>query len=201
MSYKLRVVNRIPLLIQWIIWLWFIFFIIFTSFRIITLFLFRPSNVTYDSLLPSFLLGFQYDVKWIAVILLPIVFLTLYKKFSPFYSDKNKRIWSYYLALVTFLVLVFFGTDLGIFSYTKTRISASVLNFSKDLLISIKTLWQSYPILLILAGLLVMTILLVKLFNIIHSKALKRKGAQKNINSRNWQIVTIFILAWCLYRS
>src|SRR5436190_5198270 len=105
MIYTFKIPKTVPITIQWIVKLWFIYFIIFTLSRILTVFLFRPENISYSSLLPSFLLGFQYDVKWIAIILLPIVLLSIYKKFSPFYSEKNKRWWSYYLALATLLVL------------------------------------------------------------------------------------------------
>lgn len=51
-------------------------------------FSFRPLNTPISSILPSFWLGFQYDAKWIAVILLPIALLSVHPKFSPFYSEK-----------------------------------------------------------------------------------------------------------------
>ena len=108
MLYKLKIAKTIPVTVQWIVELWLIYFTVFTSFRVLTLFLFRPSGISLSSIIPSFLLGFQYDVKWIAVILLPIALLSLYYKFSPFYSAINKRLWTYYLAVFTFLLLLFY---------------------------------------------------------------------------------------------
>ena len=135
--------------------LWLIYFIIFTLFRIATVFLFRPSDIPVSSLFPSFWLGFQFDAKWIAVILLPIAIISVRARFSPFYSEKNKRLWSYYLALATLIVLFFFGADFGNFSYNHTRINASALNFAEDPIISFKMLWQSYPMVWILLGLFI----------------------------------------------
>src|SRR5205814_752072 len=128
----------IPVTVQWLAKLWGIYFIIFTLFRVATYFLFRPVKISFTSLLPSFWLGFLFDAKWISVILLPIAILSVNRKFSPFYSEKNKRWWSYYLAVMTLIVLFFFGADFGNFSYNHTRINASALNFAEDPIISFK---------------------------------------------------------------
>jgi phosphoglycerol transferase MdoB-like AlkP superfamily enzyme len=199
MTYTFKLPKTIPITIQWIIKLWFIYFIIFTASRILTVFLFRPGNIPYSSLLPSFLLGFQYDVKWIAIILLPIALLSLYNKFSPFYSEKNKRWWTYYLALATLLVLFFFSADFGNFSYNHTRINASALNFSQDFIISFKMLWQSYPMIWILSGLALAVALIAKLIKKTHVSILKRNIRENKIYKRRWHAVAIFFMLWCLY--
>ncbi|HEY8690741.1 MAG TPA: hypothetical protein VIM07_16005, partial [Chitinophagaceae bacterium] len=107
MNNKLKIHKTVPITIQWIVTLWIIYFMIFTLFRVATVFLFRPLNIPASSLSPCFWLGFQYDAKWIAIILLPIALLSVRPKFSPFYSEKNKRWWSYYLAFTTLVVLFF----------------------------------------------------------------------------------------------
>src|SRR5215216_5944752 len=174
MIYSFRIPKTVPITTQWIVKLWFIYFIIFTLSRVATVFLFRPGNISYSSLLPSFFLGFQYDAKWIAIILLPIALLSLYSKLSPFYSEKNKRWWSYYLALATLLVLFFFSADFGNFSYNHTRINASALNFAQDFIISFKMLWQSYPMIWILLALVLAVGLIAKLIQNTHVSILKR---------------------------
>ncbi len=199
MLSKIKVLKTVPVTIQWLIKLWIIYFIIFTLFRIATVFLFCPADITFISLLPSFILGFKYDAKWIAIVLLPIAVLSLYNKFSPFYSEKNKRWWSYYLAFTTLLVLFFFGADIGNFSYNHTRINASALNFSEDFIISFKMLWQSYPMIWIFAALAAAVILIAKLFKKTHVSILKRNLQQNIIYKRRWHAVTILILGWCLF--
>src|SRR6185312_2738571 len=153
MIVKAKLIRNVPLTIQWIFVLWLIYVLVFTTFRVATVFLFKPVNITISSLLPSFWLGFRYDAKWIALILLPIAIISVYPKFSPFYSGKNKRLWSYYLAFTTLIVFFFFGADFGNFSYNHTRINASALNFAEDPITSSKMLWQSYPMVWILSAL------------------------------------------------
>jgi hypothetical protein len=70
-------------------------------------------------------------MRWISLLLLPIVTLSLFPQFSPFFSERNKRLWTWYLAVVTFIVIFFFAADFGCFSYNKTRLNASALNLLK----------------------------------------------------------------------
>ena len=146
---------KIPKTILWVINLLLIFLLIFTVFRFATYFAFRPTDLDFNDLIPSFLLGIRYDLRWIAIILLPIVVVSLVPTLSPFYSAKNKKWWTWYLAIVTFVVFFFFAADFGNFSYNKTRLNASALNFFEDASISLAMLWQSYPIFWLVMGLLV----------------------------------------------
>lgn len=151
------------------------------------------------SLLPSFWLGFRFDAKWIAMILLPIAILSVYPKFSPFYSERNKRVWSYYLALATLFIFFFFGADFGNFSYNHTRINASALNFAEDPITSFKMLWESYPMLWILFALALTVFLMAKVFKKTHVQTLKRNSAANTIYRKRWHALAIFFLGWCLY--
>lgn len=199
MISKFKIPKTVPVTIQWILRLWVVYFIIFTLFRVATFFLFRPLNTPVSSILPSFWLGFQYDAKWIAVILLPIALLSVRKKFSPFYSEKNKRWWSYYLAFITLVLLFFFGADFGNFSYNHTRINASALNFAEDPMISFKMLWQSYPMVWILLALVLSVIMLSWLFKRTHVRVVKKNTHEEIIYKRKWHALAIIFLVWSLY--
>ena len=199
MIIKARLTKNVPLTIQWIFVLWLIYVLIFTLFRISTVFLFRPFNITFTSLLPSFWLGFRFDAKWIAIILLPIAILSVYPKFSPFYSERNKRLWSYYLALATLFVFFFFGADFGNFSYNHTRINASALNFAEDPVTSSKMLWESYPMVWILSALALTVFLMAKVFKKTHVQTLKRNSESNITYRKRWHALAILFLGWCLY--
>ncbi len=199
MIIKARLPKTVPLTIQWLFVLWLIYVFIFTLFRISTVFLFKPSIVSVSSLLPSFWLGFRFDAKWISMILLPIAVLSVYPKFSPFYSEKNKRLWSYYLAITTLVVLFFFGADFGNFSYNHTRINASALNFAEDPVISFKMLWQSYPMVWIITALVLTVIFMSKVFKRTHVRTLKRNFTENIIYKKRWHASTIIFLCWSLY--
>jgi hypothetical protein len=199
MIIKAKIPKTVPLTIQWLFVLWLVYVLLFTIFRISTVVLFKPANTSVISLLPSFWLGFRFDAKWIAIILLPIAILSMYSKFSPFFSERNKRLWSYYLAITTIIVLFFFGADFGNFSYNHTRINASALNFAEDPVISLKMLWQSYPMIWIVAALIIAVILLAKVFKKAHVETLKRNLKKNTIYKKRWHAGTIIFLGWCLF--
>jgi phosphoglycerol transferase MdoB-like AlkP superfamily enzyme len=198
MIIKANLPKTVPLTIQWILKISLIYLFIFTILRIATVVLFIPANVSGGSLFPSFWLGFRYDAKWIAIILLPIAILSVYSKLSPFFSERNKKIWSYYLALATLFVLFFYGADFGNFSYNHTRINASALNFAEDPVISFKMLWQSYPMVWLITALVVAVVLLSKLFKRTHVQT-KRNLQENMVYKKRWHAGAIIFLCWCVY--
>ena len=111
-------------------------------------------DISFSELLASFFLGMRYDLRWISIILSPVVLVSLIPRFSPFYSDKNKKWWTWYLAILTFIVFFFFAADFGSFSYNETRLDAGALNFAEDPGISFKMLWQTYPLFWLITGLI-----------------------------------------------
>lgn len=145
---------KIPKTLLWAINLLVVLILFFTIFRIITFFAFRPPGINFSQSIPSFLLGIQYDIKWIAIIILPIILFSIRQSWSPFYSAINKRVWTWYLAVVFFLVFFFFIADLVSFSYNRTRLDAGAMNFVEDPGISINMMWQTYPLVWIVLGLL-----------------------------------------------
>ena len=87
MILKAKLPKTAPLTIQWLFILWLIYVLIFTIFRDIYCFFIQAGQHPFSSLLPSFWLGFRFDAKWISMILLPIAMLSVYPKFSPFFSE------------------------------------------------------------------------------------------------------------------
>src|SRR6185436_8243982 len=93
---------KIPKTLLWVANLLIIFLLIFTLFRVTTFFAFKPKGLSFGSLIPSFLMGIRYDLRWIAIILLPVVAFSMFPRLSPFYSSRTKKWWTWYLAIVTF---------------------------------------------------------------------------------------------------
>src|SRR5215218_1008559 len=137
---------RLPKTLLWVFNLLVSFLLLFTAYRLVTLMAFKPQGEHWSDLFPTFFLGLRYDLRWISVILMPIIIASLIPEFSPFFSKRNKKIWTWYLAVVTFVIIFFFAADFGAFSYNRTRLGASALNFVQDPGISAKMLWESYPI-------------------------------------------------------
>ena len=184
---------------MWVINLFVIFLLIFTAFRFATFFAFKPKDLGFTELAPSFLLGVRYDLRWIAIILLPIIIISLSPQFSPFYSEKNKKWWTWYLAIITFIVFFFFAADFGNFSYNKTRLNASALNFVEDAGISLKMLWQSYPLFWMVMGLVVAVLFFRWMYRKMHWTVITKTDGLGIPYRRKWFIVTGLFLCLLVY--
>jgi phosphoglycerol transferase MdoB-like AlkP superfamily enzyme len=191
---------RVPKTIQWLVKLFLIYLVIFTAFRFATVYFFKPANISFFDLGPSFLLGLKYDLRWIAFILFPISILSLFAKLSPFYSDKCKAVWTGYLGIVTLLVLFFYGADFGQFSYINARLNADALIFAEDPKESLEMVWQSYPIVWILLGLFGAVIMMIQMFRRIHLDVTDKNSATHKFSfQRKWHTAAILILGWFMY--
>jgi phosphoglycerol transferase MdoB-like AlkP superfamily enzyme len=191
---------KFPKTIQWIVKLFIIYLCIFTGFRFLTLFFFIPVATRVSELFPSFWLGLQYDLRWIGIVLLPIACISLFPKFSPFYSERCKKGWAIYLAVVTLLLLFFFGADFGHFAYISTRLNASALNFAEDAKISFEMLWQSYPMIWISIGLMGSVVMMAWMFRKTHVSVEERNiNIHKFSYNRRWHVATILLLGWFLF--
>ena len=196
MLIKLRVSKTI----QWIIRLFIIYLFIFTAFRIATVICFKPKSINAMDLLPSFWLGLKYDLRWISIILFPVLFLSFFNKLSPFYSDRMKRIWTSYLGVITLLVLFFYGADFGQFAYINARLNADALIFAEDPKESLQMIWQSYPIIWILLALIAGVVIINKLFQKLHFAI---EDSNVNIHKftyrKRWHFLCLIFFSWFMY--
>lgn len=190
----------VPKTIQWIVKIFLIYLFIFTAFRVATVIFFKPANIGLLELAPSFWLGLKYDLRWISFILFPIAFLSIFKKLSPYYSERMKKFWTIYLGILTLLVLFFYGADFGQFSYVNARLNADALIFAEDPQESLQMVWQSYPIVWILIALVGAVMMMVWMFRRIHVGV---EGKNVHIHKfkfrRRWHFIALLLLGWFMY--
>ena len=191
----------IPKTLLWVINLLIIYLLLFTAFRLATLIMFKPEGEQFVDALPSLMLGLRFDLRWIALLLLPIVIISLMPGYSPFYSERNKKWWTWYLALVTFIVVFFFAADFGCFSYNKTRLNASALNFAEDPLTSVLMLWESYPLIWLLLALFTAVILLKWMFRRTHVYVISKTEGRGIRYQRKWFVLATLTLSLMVYGS
>lgn len=190
---------KIPKTILWVVNLLIIFLLIFTLFRVVTFFAFKPENLSFGDLIPSFLMGVRYDLRWIAFILLPIVLLSMFPKLSPFYASRNKKWWTWYLAVVTFIVFFFFAASFGSFSYNQTPLDAGAMNFVEDPGISLKMMFQTYPMVWMILGLIAGMLIFRWMYHRSHWQVINRTDGLRIPYRRKYFIITAIILGWFVY--
>ncbi len=189
---------RLPRTLLWVLNVFIIYALLFTGFRLLTFLLFKPDEAMED-VLSAFLLGFRFDLRWISLLLLPIVATSTVQRFSPYYSVANKKLWSWYLALSTFFVFLIYAIDYGCFAYFGVRLGATVLNFADDTVIAVQMLWEMYPLFWMIAGLITLVLLLRYLFQYLHGKV---AAATTDVPSqRNWLVATLVLLSFFVYGS
>lgn len=190
---------RLPKTLLWVFNLLVIFILMFTFYRLLTLLALKPEGEGWKNLFPCFFLGLRFDLRWISIILSPIVVASLIPELSPFYSDRNRKIWTWYLATVTFVVIFFFAADFGAISYNRTHVGASALNFAEDPVISVKMLWQSYPLVWMLLGLLFTVMFLRWMFRKMHIYVVSRTEGKGIPYQRKWFWTSLFFFTFLIY--
>jgi phosphoglycerol transferase MdoB-like AlkP superfamily enzyme len=192
---------KIPKTILWVINLLVIFFVIFTLFRLATYFAFKPRSMSIGDIIPSFLMGIRYDLRWIAIILLPIVVVSMRPECSPFYSARNKKWWTWYLAIITFFVFFFFAADFGNFSYNRTRLDAGAMNFAEDPGISLQMMFQTYPMIWMILGLVVAVMLFRWMYHKSHWRVINKTDGKGIPYRRKHFVVAAVVLVLLIYGS
>lgn len=190
---------QLPKTLLWVLNLLLVFTLMFTTYRFMTLLVWMPAGEHFGSLMPPFFLGLRFDLRWISIVLLPIIIASLIPQLSPFYSMRNKKIWTWYLAVMTFIIIFFFAADFGAISYNKTHVGASALNFAEDPGISIKMLWQSYPVFWMLLGLVLAVLVLRSMFRKLHLNVVAKTSGKGIRYHRKWFFIAILFFGFLVY--
>ncbi|MBM3922784.1 MAG: LTA synthase family protein [Sphingomonadales bacterium] len=192
---------RISKTLLWVANLLLIFLLLFSLFRIFIFFQFRPARLPQGEVLSAFLLGLRYDLRWIAIVLLPIIALSIHPNWSPFYSNRNKKIWTWYLALITFLLFFFFAAGYGSFSYNQTPLDAGAMNFAEDFTISVRMIWQTYPLVWMLLGILVAVLIFRWMYHLSHWQVINATDGQGIPHRRSHFLYALLLALGCIHGS
>ncbi|MBL0232273.1 MAG: LTA synthase family protein [Chitinophagaceae bacterium] len=196
--HQLMMRYRLPKTLIWVANLFILFLLIFTLYRFITFFAFRnkfyPEGIDLSEVLPSFLMGIRYDLRWISFALLPIVLVSMLPRLSPFYSARNKKIWTLYLAIVTFIVFFFFAAGFGSLSYNQTPLDAGAMNFVEDFSISLRMMSQTYPLFWMLLGLVAAVVFFRWMYHRSHWQVINRTDGKGIVYRRKHFVIASLVL-------
>ncbi len=144
-----------PRLIRWIVSLGLFFLGIMTLLRLGAYLAFSRELVPFAEAEPAFWLGLRFDVRVVAGAMLPLLVLGSFSFLDAFAAPFGRRFWCVLLGGFSAFLLVFYTSDFLHYRYLNQRLNASVLGFLQDAKISAGMVWQSYPVVRIMLGLVV----------------------------------------------
>lgn len=164
-----------------------------TVLRLALTWIFPAHGYSFSQLLPSYILGIRYDLRIVCIIAL-ILFLTGSPGFLHPLNKKAGRTLALSLWVIFIIVFVFFYlVDFTNYAYLSQRMNANLLNYLEDTGISFRMMWQSYPVIWMIIGLLAVTALLVWLVKSTYNHVLSRPVVT-NRKARIWWGITFFLL-------
>ena len=161
----------VPRLIRWIVSLAVFFLVVMTLLRVGTYIAFARERLPLAQTGAGFWLGLRFDGRIVASAMLPLLVLGSLSFLDAFNTTFGRRLWLTLLGLFSGLLLVFYVGDLLHYQYLHQRLNASVLGFLGDATISGGMIWQTYPVVRIVLGLLAALAGFMMVFVFLHRRA------------------------------
>ena len=192
-------VLKIPKLIRWIFSSGIIFLVVMTLLRLLFFVYFPKQGNHFSDVLPSFVLGLRYDLRDVCILCLLLLILGGIPFFDPFGTGKGKNLCLLIIALAGFLLIFFYSVDFAHYSYLSQRLNASILNYFADAGISVRMVWQTYPVFKIILLLIVSTWLINWFVNASLKKAIASRQTSSKRSKIAWFIIAPLLFVFCIF--
>jgi hypothetical protein len=137
---------NIPKTVRLVFSIGIIFLLIMSLLRLALFISFSAQGHSFLSLLPSFLLGVRYDLRYAGIFSAVLLITGSFAFLDPFRREAGRR-WLFFLGgLAGLMLVVFYCVDFAHYAYLSQRLNASVLNYLTDAGISAGVVWQTYPV-------------------------------------------------------
>ena len=184
---------KVPRYIQWIVITGFIFLLILTLLRFALVLSFQKS-IPFTQLGDAFLLGARYDFRIVSILCMVIFLIGIIPPLHPIQKKWGRAVtfilWSSFVSVMC----LFYAVDFAHYAYLSQRLNGSVLNYLDDAKISMRMVWQSYPVLKIIIGLVLGFSLLMGVVKLTYNLILSRKITSNKKSRILWAVLLFFIL-------
>jgi phosphoglycerol transferase MdoB-like AlkP superfamily enzyme len=185
---------NIPKTVRLVFSIGIIFLLIMSLLRLALFISFSAQGHSFLSLLPSFLLGLRYDLRYAGILSAVLLITGSFVFLDPFRREAGRR-WLFFLGGVAGLILaVFYCVDFAHYSYLSQRLNASVLNYMTDAGISAGVVWQTYPVFRILLVLIAGTWLIRWLVKVIFQRISRQESRPISQRARIAWFALLFVL-------
>ncbi len=151
--------NRLPALARFLFALIAIDLVVFAAFRGAFWAAFHEAlaNPSSGDLLKALYLGFKFDLRLALLLCLPLALLGWIAPFDPARRRAARIAWLGVLALAHCVVLLLYFVDFGHYAYVRVRLNASLVDHLTPVGVAARVAWETYPILLGVLGLALLT--------------------------------------------
>lgn len=139
------------------------------------------SQLTFSDFMESMWIGFRFDLRMVVLMVLPLFLLGGIKWISPFRFTAVRIFWLLYLSAVFAFYMMFYVVDFGHYAYLSTRLDFSAMRFLENAFISAEMVWESYPVVWISLGIILVNALFIYLTYRLLKLILKQADADINI--------------------
>jgi phosphoglycerol transferase MdoB-like AlkP superfamily enzyme len=167
--------------------------------RLVFVFAFKPVDITWSKMGPAFMMGLQYDMRVVCGLLFPLLLIASIKRCNPFESVISRKIITWVLGIFIIVLSFFYSIDFAHFSYLSQRLNAQALNYIDDKAISLNMVWQSYPVIKIIAGLILFTAGLLWLIRLLYKRNADQYAAIKKANRLGWSFFFGLLFAVAIF--
>jgi phosphoglycerol transferase MdoB-like AlkP superfamily enzyme len=187
---------------RWILWLslnLLIFLLLMTALRVALVIGFGIPAGEKQNLAEAFFLGLRFDLRIVCALTLVLFILSLIPGFHPLEKKWGQRITLFLVFIFIILLAFFYVTDFANYAYLKQRMNASLLNYLDDAKISMKMVWQTYPVIWIILGLLVIVFMVFAVVKMAYNFTLSRNKRATRTSKWIWSIAFFLFLAFGIF--
>jgi len=147
---------RLPRRLRFLLVVFAINLLIFTGLRIAFWIAFHTTDdpISIDILLKSFFIGFKFDLRLSLLLVFPVLILSWIPGINPVRSPRGRRFWAGHFSILIPLIILFYFIDFAHYAYLEERVDASALRYIQNPLISLRMVWETYPVVWGISGLI-----------------------------------------------
>jgi phosphoglycerol transferase MdoB-like AlkP superfamily enzyme len=185
---------KIPRYIQWLILTGLVFLISMTVLRLVLALVFA-GNVSFSSLLPSFILGLRFDVRIVSILCMILFLIGSVKALHPLQTKWGSKISFILLGIFSLIFCFFYLLDFAHYAYLAQRLNGSLINYLDDAKISFSMIWQTYPFIRIIFCLVAGVLLFLWLVRLCYNYILSKRIVSDKKSRIAWALVFFLLLA------
>ncbi len=189
----------IPRLIKWILFLDIFFLTLMFALRLGTWLIFKTDQVSFHESVPAFFLGFRYDARIVGVFSTVILLAGSVPLLHPFRSPTARKWWMAFACLFSGVLIILYTADFLHMRYLSQRLNASALSFLEDAKISSAMVWQTYPVIRILLGILCCLFLFTGVISFLYRRAAPLFKKPAKAQRLTWFFILFFAFALAIF--